>query len=99
MIETIVIDPRIKVRVGRDLLNAETRVIHVADIDDAMVKPFTDAVSEAHASGQPILPIVINSGGGDLYALFAIADVLESSKIPIATIVTGKAMSAGAALF
>jgi ATP-dependent protease ClpP protease subunit len=98
MIETVTIDPRIKVRAAKDLI-WQPRAIHVTEIEEAQVKPFADYVSEAVEAGMPVLPVVIDTLGGDLYALFAMADILDSVHIPVATIIAGKAMSAGAALF
>lgn len=53
----------------------------------------------ANKSGQEIIPVIIDSYGGDVYALLSMMDAVESCEIPIATIVEGKAMSAGGALF
>lgn len=48
---------------------------------------------------QQIIPIVIDSPGGEVYALLSMIDAINNCKIPIATIVEGKAFSAGAVLF
>jgi len=42
--------------------------------------------------------VVIDSYGGSVYALLNMIDTIKRSKIPVATLVVGKAMSAGAAL-
>lgn len=57
--------------------------------------------AEDHAlkSNQSVLPIIIDSYGGEVYSLLSMIDAIKSCKIKIATIVEGKAMSAGAALF
>lgn len=47
----------------------------------------------------PMLNLVINSPGGDLYAAFAIIDIMESSRIPIRTIGLGEISSAGLMIF
>ncbi len=57
--------------------------------------------TELHAkrSKQDIIPVVIDSYGGDVYALMSMIDAMEQCELPIATIVEGKAMSCGAILF
>jgi ATP-dependent Clp protease, protease subunit len=57
------------------------------------------AESLALASGQEIIPVLIDSYGGDVTALFSMIDAIEACPLPIATIIEGKAMSAGAVLF
>ena len=52
----------------------------------------------AHSSGQKVIPIVIDSYGGQVYSLMSMISAIESSDIPVATIVEGKAMSCGAVL-
>ena len=98
MIEIVTIDPRIKVRAAKDLL-WQPRVHRVNEMNEGSAKALADYVSEAHDAQLPVIPIMIDTLGGDLYALFAMADTLASAKVPIATIITGKGMSAGAALF
>lgn len=103
MLQLLEIDPRILIRETDDsspgrLLNMP-RIIRVGDFDEDAVESFADAMSEAHRTGQPVIPIVIDSVGGDVYALWAMVDIIEKAQIPIATIIEGKAMSCGAALF
>lgn len=74
-------------------------VIHVTDFDDEAYKKFTEDFAKASAAPQPIIPVLIDSFGGEVYACLGMMDVLESSKKPIVTIVQSKAMSCGAALF
>lgn len=69
------------------------------DIDEDTVEKFEKQVSAAHTTGQPVIPVVINSNGGEVYALLSIMSIMESSKLPIATIVPGFAGSAACALF
>lgn len=74
-------------------------VIHVTDFDDESYKKFTEDFARASAAPQPIIPVLIDSFGGEVYSCLGMMDVLESSKKPIVTIVQSKAMSCGAALF
>lgn len=68
------------------------------NISDTSAAQFERDMLSAFATKQPIIPIVINSYGGSVYAVLHMLDVLDSSPVPIATIVVGKAMSAGAVL-
>ena len=52
-------------------------------------------LNEIEGSNQPIIPIVIDSYGGDVYALLAMIDLIRSCKKPVYTLTLGKAMSAG----
>ncbi len=98
MIETLVIDPQVKVRDPSQLLTMP-RVIRVQSFNEEAVKQLSRDVSLAHQSGQPILPLVIDSYGGDPYGLWAMVDILDTAKMPVATIIEGKGLSCGAVLF
>jgi ATP-dependent Clp protease protease subunit len=50
-------------------------------------------------SDQAIIPIVVDSFGGDAYSLLSMVSLIESSNKPVATICDSKAMSCGAFLF
>ena len=84
------------------LKDAELRytpvVIRVQDFTPKSAKEFSDQMQLAHNTGQPIIPIVIDSYGGQVYSLMSMVSEIKNSKIPIATIVQGKAMSCGAIL-
>ena len=100
MLETLNIDPRLKLSKDsvRDLLTTP-RVVRVNSFDEEAVKSFSTAMSAAHQTGQPVIPIVIDTDGGDPYSLLAMVDIIGASEVPVATIVEGKAFSCGAVLF
>ena len=56
-------------------------------------------MSRAQNTGQSVIPVVIDSYGGQVYALMTMISAIKASRIPVATIVEGKAMSCGALLF
>lgn len=56
-------------------------------------------MSIAHTIGQPIIPVIIDSDGGRIDCLRSMVTMIENSKIPIATIVEGRAYSCGSVLF
>tara|TARA_R100000005_G_scaffold59828_1_gene30509 strand:+ start:374 stop:979 length:606 start_codon:yes stop_codon:yes gene_type:complete len=74
-------------------------VLRVRKFDETTAKEFSAYVSKAQNTGQPVLPIIIDSYGGQVYSLMSMISDIKHSRIPVATIVQGKAMSCGAILF
>lgn len=74
-------------------------VIRVNKFDQAAAKSFSSLMSKAQNTGQPVVPIVIDSYGGQVYSLMSMISDIKHSRIPVATIAQGKAMSCGAILF
>lgn len=80
-------------------LRHEPVVIRVNKFDEEAAKKFEHAMSAAQSTGQPLIPVVIDSYGGAVYSLMSMIANIRSSRVPVATIVEGKAMSCGALLF
>ena len=80
-------------------LNNNPVIVAVNKFDEAAVTDFRNKVSLAHNTGQPVIPIVIDSYGGQVYSLMAMVSTIKQCDLPVATIVQGKAMSCGALLF
>tara|TARA_B100001094_G_C18184282_1_gene802787 strand:- start:624 stop:1229 length:606 start_codon:yes stop_codon:yes gene_type:complete len=74
-------------------------VARINKFDEPTAKAFSSVVSKAQNTGQPILPVIIDSYGGQVYSLMSMISDIQNSRIPVATIVQGKAMSCGAILF
>jgi ATP-dependent Clp protease protease subunit len=74
-------------------------VIRVNKFDEETSLKFAHGISIACQRRQPVLPIVIDSFGGSCYDLLTMVNQLKDVPMPVATIVEGKAMSAGAFLF
>lgn len=74
-------------------------IIKVNEFTEASADEVATLVARAQNTGQDVLPVVIDSYGGQVYSLLSMVASLRTSKIPVATIVTGKAMSCGAILF
>jgi len=74
-------------------------VIRVNKFDEKSSKEFDNQVALAHNTGQKVIPIVIDSYGGQVYSLMSMISAINHCEIPVATIVEGKAMSCGAILF
>ena len=82
-----------------DLIDDLPVVIRVKKFDEAAAKEFSNQMSKAQNTGQPIIPVIIDSYGGQVYSLMSMISDIQHSKIPVATIAQGKAMSCGAILF
>jgi ATP-dependent Clp endopeptidase proteolytic subunit ClpP len=80
-------------------LRFEPIVIRVNKFDEESAAKFSNQMSAAQSTGQTIIPVVIDSYGGQVYSLMAMIASIKGSSIPVATIVEGKAMSCGALLF
>ena len=74
-------------------------IIRVNKFDEESAAKFQLEVAQAHNTGQGIIPVVIDSYGGQVYALMTMISAIKNSELPVATIVEGKAMSCGAVLF
>tara|TARA_B100000683_G_scaffold14514_1_gene14766 strand:- start:507 stop:1109 length:603 start_codon:yes stop_codon:yes gene_type:complete len=89
------IDPKIK-----ELeLRKQPMIIRVNKFDEESAKKFALEMGAAHNTGQSIIPVVIDSYGGQVYSLMSMISAIKHAEKPVATIVEGKAMSCGAILF
>jgi ATP-dependent Clp protease protease subunit len=79
-------------------LKYEPVIITVNEFTEESATEFSAAISLAHNTGQSIIPVIIDSYGGQAYSLLSMISSVRNSKISIATIVRGKAMSCGALL-
>lgn len=77
-------------------LRSDPVVVTVNKFDEESANEFATLISAAQNTGQSVIPVVIDSYGGEAYSLLSMIATLKSSKIPVATIVKGKAMSCGA---
>mgnify|MGYP005811697361 FL=1 len=74
-------------------------IIRVNEFNNRAAKDFETQITRAHNTGQPVIPIVIDSYGGQVYSLMSMISSIRHSELPVATIIEGKAMSCGAILF
>jgi ATP-dependent Clp protease protease subunit len=84
---------------GEVELRKDPVIIRVNKFDEETAVKFSNAMSAAQNTGQPLIPVVIDSYGGQVYSLMSMIANIKASNIPVATIVEGKAMSCGALLF
>jgi len=73
-------------------------IVKVNKFTEESAKKFHQEMAMAHNSGQKVIPIVIDSYGGEVYSLMSMISAINSADLPVATIVEGKAMSCGAVL-
>ena len=66
--------------------------------DYEMVEHFNEEFNKALSTNPKVIPVVIDSYGGEVYCLLELISLFQSSPVPIATICNGKAMSCGAML-
>ncbi len=92
------IDPRIHYKKIEDLVHIP-KIVRVTEFDEPSLEKFAEQMTEAQNSCQPIIPIVIDSYGGQAYALTGMLSVIDNCSVPVATICQSKAMSCGAILF
>ena len=83
----------------RALIDDLPIVARINKFDEPTAKAFSSVVSKAQNTGQPVLPVIIDSYGGQVYSLMSMISNIKNSRIPVATIIEGKAMSCGAILF
>ena len=77
-------------------LRSDPVIVTVNKFDEESANEFATLMSAAQNTGQSVVPVVIDSYGGEAYSLLSMIATLKSSKIPVATIIKGKAMSCGA---
>ena len=74
-------------------------IIRVNKFDEESAKNFALDMAQALNTGQKVIPVVIDSYGGQVYSLMSMIAAIRDAELPVATIVEGKAMSCGAVLF
>jgi ATP-dependent Clp endopeptidase proteolytic subunit ClpP len=78
---------------------SKPRSVWVTDFNTPSVQQFYDDFVDIEMNPLvEIIPVFINSYGGQVYSLVAKRDIIKSAQKPVATICMGKAMSCGASL-
>ena len=98
MLNKVNIDQKLRISKLEDVYKEPISIL-VNKFDEEAFADFHDDFEDAINSGQEIIPIVIDSYGGSAFGLIGMVNMIESSPVPIATILLSKAMSAGALLF
>lgn len=79
-------------------ISIDFKTIWVSEFNNCSAREFAENINQAHQTGQTIIPVIIDSYGGEVYSLLSMIAEIKSSELPVATVVKGKAMSAGAVL-
>ena len=79
-------------------LKSQPIIIRVNKFDEKAAQEFNAKMAAAHSTGQKVIPVIIDSYGGQVYSLMSMIGSIRSAELPVATIVEGKAMSCGAVL-
>ena len=79
-------------------LRRQPIIIRVNKFDEESAEKFQQEIAAAHNTGQGVIPVVIDSYGGQVYSLMTMISAIKHAELPVATIVEGKAMSCGAVL-
>jgi ATP-dependent Clp endopeptidase proteolytic subunit ClpP len=87
----------LKVRKIEDLLDLP-KVLLVNDFTEESAKAFRKEFDAAVNTGQKVIPILIDSYGGQVYSLMSMIATIKNSPVDVATICSGKAMSCGGIL-
>jgi len=74
-------------------------IVRVNKFTEESSKEFHSQIAQAHNTGQKVIPVVIDSYGGQVYSLMSMISAIKHSDLPVATIIEGKAMSCGSILF
>ena len=91
----------LKIKKIEDLIDLPN-IITVNKFDDSSAKTFRDDLQKALNTNKRYIPIVIDSYGGQVYALLSMVQAVkdaQSNGFIISTISTGKSMSCGSILF
>jgi ATP-dependent Clp endopeptidase proteolytic subunit ClpP len=81
-------------------LHVEPHIIRISGgFNHEMTEDFQETFEKAVNRNKSVIPIFIDSYGGDVYSLMQLISTIKASPLPIATICSGKAMSCGAMLF
>lgn len=85
-------------KILEDDLVATPKIIRVNKFDEESSAKFFGDFNTALLRKQPVIPIIIDSVGGEVLSLLPMLDLIKASPVPVATICLGKAMSCGAVL-
>lgn len=89
---------KISERIKEVELRQSPVIITVNEFNEESAAKFQNEMCLAQNSGQKVIPVEIDSYGGQVYSLMSMISAIKSSRVPVATIVQGKAMSCGAIL-
>ena len=96
------IDSNIRYGKLEELVSNVPRAVTVNKFTEEGAAKFQKDMQDAVNTGQELIPILVDSYGGEVYALLSMLDSITQAKksgVKIATVAKGKSMSCGAVLF
>lgn len=97
MLKRLTVDPRIRAK-HAELIEPPI-IVRLSKFNEDGAKEFAEQLDKAHHTGQPVIPVLVDSYGGQVYSLLEMISTLQQATLPVVTVCEGKAMSAGAMLF
>ena len=82
-----------------EVFTVKPKIVTVKEFTDEGFEKFIKDFSEAENSNQDIIPIFIDSYGGEVYILLGMINKIAASNKKVSTILLSKAMSCAAVLF
>lgn len=98
MRQTLNIDSRLHHEKVEEIIRYP-KTIRVVKFDEESLAEFEKDLNDALHTKQPVIPIIVDSFGGAVYSLMGMIAAIEEVDVPVATILTTKAMSCGSVLF
>ena len=81
MYKKLTVDPAIRAK-HNELLDQPVIVV-VTTFNDEGVKNFREDMEKAHHTGQPLIPVLIDSYGGSVYGCLDMVSHLKKSELPV----------------
>jgi ATP-dependent Clp protease protease subunit len=94
MLKQFFTDPNVK----HEPLHTQPTIIRVTEFTEKSYGDFLTSFQQCVDAEQAIIPISIDSYGGQVYSLLGMLELIKTSPVPVATYVSSKAMSCGAVL-
>lgn len=89
--------PQIKIRKVDELIDPPVTLLVNKFTEESAIQ-FAEGFNIAQNRPQPVIPVLIDSYGGQVYSLLSMLDTISRARKPVATVIMGKAMSCGAML-
>src|ERR1019366_1813472 len=93
----IEIDPKIKIKKLEEIIDLPI-VLTVNEFNEKSALKFREDFNRAINTNQRIIPVAIDSYGGECYSLMNMMATIRSSPVPVATIGLSKQISCGSVL-
>lgn len=89
------VDPDAFIDDGSEALKSISIVNLFGEINEQLASDVCSAITACIGKNQGLVPVLIDTYGGEVYSAFKIIDQIKACPIPVMTVCMGKAMSAG----